>query len=100
MLIIDGVLQVVPQSISTDTGEMRVEDKTQSAIVQSFLTANGVVQVIIPTENVDGVIRALENAKLEADKAAGPAGRLEIAHSISDADKIAGATEKIKSGPE
>ncbi len=67
MLAIEGALQVIPSAIACDVGQLRTEDRTEAAIVQSFQTLSGVIQVIIPIKEVDKVIEGLEKAKEQSD---------------------------------
>lgn len=66
MLAIDGSIQVVPFAFASDIGELRVGDETKPAVVQSYQTQSGVVQIILSVEEIDKVIKQLEDSKEKA----------------------------------
>lgn len=98
MLNIEGVIQIIPLSIATDAGTMRVGEDTEPepAIVLAFATASGVVQVVLPEKHKDSLVRAIENASEEARAAKSD---IVIAKDSSGIKEIAEAQEKIK-GPQ
>lgn len=63
MLAIDGALQVVPHAFASDTGELRVDGNTKPAVIQSYQTQSGVVNIVLPAEEIDRVIEALQRAQ-------------------------------------
>jgi hypothetical protein len=67
MLQIQGALQILPATISTEPGEIRAEDgTTQSAIVLTLGTLSGPVQIIVPTSSVEAIIKGITEANKQA----------------------------------
>lgn len=63
MLVIEGAIQVVPHAVNVDTGELRAQGKAEPAIVQSYISQSGTVQVILPEAEIDRIIQMLSEAK-------------------------------------
>jgi hypothetical protein len=96
VLQIQGVIQLIPSSIATEAGSLRVDEtQTQPAVVQSISTLNGIVQVVYPTSAIDEVIKGLQAAKKEAEETT-PSTDLYIPQSMAEADNIAKAQREIK----
>lgn len=96
MLAINGSLQVIPNAIATDVGELRAEDKTEPAIVQSFHCLSGTVQIIFPTAEVDRVIEGLKQAKENSDNSVRQSGDLYIPPNAEVGIKQAENFQKIQ----
>lgn len=68
MLLIDGVIRIMPLSIAAEGGAISQADGTnQPAVILTAQTQQGFVQTILPPENIDSVIEALQAAKEEAN---------------------------------
>lgn len=87
MLIINGSLQIIPIGISTDVGKVQLEEgkEHEPAIIQTFISENGPVQIIIPANRVDTVIENLREAK---DKAQAETSDLFIPNSDQQVEEI------------
>jgi hypothetical protein len=96
LLAIEGAIQLIPHAIASDVGTLRVEDKTQPAIIQSFQTQSGVVQVIYPVEEIDRVIEGLNHAKEQSAKAEQSSSDLYIPPSADVGIKQAEEFQKLQ----
>ena len=101
MLRIQGTLQIIPVSVQTESGTLRVDDSEgeQPAVVQTFITMNGPVQVVFPVDSVEHLIDGLRQAKAEAEKNTPAAkGSLYVPSSMEEAEHMAKAQEQLTLG--
>lgn len=99
MLQINGVLQVMPVSVSTEAGALRTEEKSQPSVIQTVTTLNGPVQIVWPLEHVDQIIDSLKKAKEEAEKKPIPTNSdLYIPDSALEVEQVKAAHDKVSEG--
>lgn len=96
MFIIDGSVKVMPLSVAAEGGALEQDDSgTKMPAVMLYLeTEAGYIDVIIPTENIDQITNALQNAKKDTEAELNSS--LVVSKDISDADKISEAHNKLK----
>lgn len=68
MLTVEGVIQVLPTSVSYDTGDLRAEGKTEPAIILSFSAPNGTVQIILPAGSTDQIIEGMKEIQKKVNQ--------------------------------
>ncbi len=96
MLIIQGALSIVPMGVSIDAGELKVQEDapSQPAVIVTFTTHSGPVQVAIPSANVDGLVKGLqENKKVAEEKT--PKSELYVAGSMAGVEDLAKAQQEL-----
>lgn len=94
MFQIEGVLNLLPESVATTGGEIKDGDENpRPAIVHTVVTGSGAVRIIYPLENVDMIIDQFRAAKqmLEDQENSG----LYIPKSQSEIDEVAKLQETI-----
>jgi hypothetical protein len=74
-----GVVQVVPQAIKIDSGELAVGEEKSPAVILKFVSDETETQVIIPTSDIDQFI---QNLQLVANS------KIQIATDMSQAEKL------------
>lgn len=95
MLQIQGTLQVIPVSVHTESGTLRVDEgqPEQPAVVQTYVSLNGPVQVVFPADTVPQLIEQLQNAADEANSK--PSSDIYIPSSMQEAEAIAKTQEQL-----
>lgn len=66
MLSIQGAIQILPQSASAESATISLtgpDGEKQNAVVITFISENGPIQVILPSDAVDGVVAGIIEAK-------------------------------------
>lgn len=99
MLQIQGSLVVIPQSVSMDTGTMRVSEDQPSlpAVVQTLHTLSGDVTIVFPIDTVDQVIHGLQEKKKAAKKEAqATSSDLVIPGSMQEVESFAKAVNELE----
>jgi predicted transglutaminase-like protease len=95
MLFIDGTIKVLPLSVGAEGGALQQEDGTKSpAVVLYFQTNSGVIEVVLPPENIDKVIDALSKAKEDTQEI--PKTDLIVSKNIKEAEDISAVQNQIK----
>lgn len=84
MLLIEGAVRVLPVSIAAEGGVLQQNNQKESAVILFIQTSSGELQVILPPENIDAIIEAIQKAKIEAE--ATPKSDLVIANDMAQAD--------------
>lgn len=99
MFQIQGSILVVPLAVTTDSGTYSEgEGKPPSpAVIQSFDTLVGRIQVIIPIEHVDQTIEGLKTAKEGAEKET--SSDLYIPRSDEEVQQFAQQIGKVNEAP-
>jgi hypothetical protein len=94
------LLTIIPGSASAESGTLRLgeEETVQAAVVQTFITANGPVQIVFPTSAVDGVIKQLQDAKDEAEQQPITSADLVIPGSAQEVNDVKAAHDEINRG--
>jgi hypothetical protein len=82
MLQIQGSVQILPQSVAVDSGEVTIQGKTDTAVILRMISEVGEIRVILPKDNAEAIAKSmiqLAGAKLqvatdikEAEKWVGP----------------------------
>jgi hypothetical protein len=93
MLSIQGSLQILPDSVQADEGTVRINDEETPAVVISYVTQSGIVQVILPAEFVDSIADGMKEAKKRSE------GKADIyipQGGMNEAEQIAKAKEGIE----
>lgn len=101
MINIEGRVQVLPNSVSYDSGKLRVGEESLPAVIQSLISDNGVVQVIFPADKVDAVIEGLQQMKEEAEKNHSsdiyiPTSDKEIELAAQEAEKLKKVEDEVR----
>jgi hypothetical protein len=68
MLNIQGALQLIPESVSVEPGKLNADGNEISAIVASFNSGQGIIQVILPIDSVDTIVSSILEAKKRSEQ--------------------------------
>lgn len=94
MLAIQGAIQIIPESVSCEPGKLKVGEESKGAVVITYITTSGPVQIVLPSEHVDSIADGMKSAKQEADNESAdlyiPSG------GMAEAEQIAKGAEEIQ----
>jgi len=96
MISIQGTVQIIPLSVSSDSGSITAEGQSpQSVVIQTLQTQNGLFQIVLPIEAISGIIDGLKNAQIEAEKEAAKAD-IYVPSSMGEVENIAKAKKRLE----
>jgi hypothetical protein len=97
--MIIGTIQIIPGSVGTELGELKMGEESEQTIVLTFNDETATIQVVLPPHAVDGVIKGLQQAKEEFEKNPAPKkSDLYIPGNAQEVEQVAQLKENIEKG--
>lgn len=89
MLNIQGAIQVIPEAISVEPGKLNADGNEMRAVIASFNSGLGIVQIVLPSDSVQEIVDSILEAKKKAEEESSniyiPQGGMQEAEQIAKA---------------